>query len=246
VFTLQGHGRKCLEQLAETNPVIRLARIVIDRANLAKLSDELRVCGIYRHALFPSVTRCARSYRTYSTPENRLDSAHVVSCATLIRALAILRYVVLSACGLFAVAVVIGVGGVHLPAPSPREVSQRQPFASFVGHEYRIASDLIATGWNDFPNKSKILLIALRPPPGTANRFVSFRRGLKAGQRLRLVSAWRQFTIGGFNYYYLVALPGAGLPEGIPIVVDVSGNGVPDPALYAPIGVTAVLSDQSH
>ena len=56
---------------------------------------------------------------------------------------------------------------------------------------------------------------------------------MQRGQRIRLVSAWREFP--SFAKYYVVSVPGAGLPEGIRITMAVSPDGIPDPRVYAPI-----------
>jgi hypothetical protein len=38
-----------------------------------------------------------------------------------------------------------------------------------------------------------------------------------------------------FTKYYLLSVPDAGLPDGIPIAMDVNSDGVPDPRVYEPI-----------
>jgi hypothetical protein len=52
------------------------------------------------------------------------------------------------------------------------------------------------------------------------------------GQRIRIVSAWRQFALFGFHRHYVVSVPGAGLPDGIPVTMNVQPDGVPDPRVY--------------
>jgi len=89
--------------------------------------------------------------------------------------------------------------------------------------------------WNDFPDKAKILNVSLTSPPGAHNRFVSYSIPLKLGQRVRIISAWRQFTLFEFSYKYVVDVPGAGLPEGIAITMKVNSDGVPDPLVYEAI-----------
>ena len=90
--------------------------------------------------------------------------------------------------------------------------------------------------WNDFPDKAKILSISLMQPPGVRNRFVSYVTPLERGQRVRIVGAWRRFSLGGFTRHYVVSVPGAGLPEDVPITMRVNADGVPDPRVYEPIG----------
>jgi hypothetical protein len=58
---------------------------------------------------------------------------------------------------------------------------------------------------------------------------------LQTGQRIRIVSAWRHFLLLGFRRYYVVLVPGAGLPEGIEITMDVTSDGIPDRRFYEPV-----------
>jgi len=74
--------------------------------------------------------------------------------------------------------------------------------------------------------------ISLMPPPGIRNRFVSYVIPLQHGQRIRLVGAWREFP--SFARYYVVSVPGAGLPAGITITMAVNSDGIPDPGVYEP------------
>lgn len=55
---------------------------------------------------------------------------------------------------------------------------------------------------------------------------------LKTGQRIRIVSAWRHLILFGFHRYYVVLVPGAGLPEGVDITIYMYSDGVPDPLVY--------------
>jgi hypothetical protein len=59
---------------------------------------------------------------------------------------------------------------------------------------------------------------------------------LQPGQRVRIVSAWRHFLLLGFDRYYVVSVPGAGLPEAIKITMGVNSDGIPDRRFYEPIG----------
>ncbi|MEP6592370.1 MAG: hypothetical protein ABJC51_01690 [Acidobacteriota bacterium] len=119
---------------------------------------------------------------------------------------------------------------------SPIETTQQKPYADFVGREYRVTSGVSAYAWNDFPDKVKIQSFSLLPPPGVRNRFVSYVIPLQPGQRVRIVSAWRHFLLLGFHRYYVVSVPGAKLPEGIPITMEINSDGTPDRRYYDPIG----------
>lgn len=145
---------------------------------------------------------------------------------------AIVKWIAFAALGLLALAIVLTVGGVRSPFP-PTEITHEEPYFARIGREYRVTSDVSAYAWNDFPDKTKILSISLMPPPGMRNRFVSYVVPLRRGQTIRLVSAWREFP--SFAKYYVVAVPSAGLPEGIPITIAVKSDGIPDSRVYEPV-----------
>lgn len=145
----------------------------------------------------------------------------------------VLKWTALAAFGLFVLLIILGVGGVRLPSWFPKtDISRERPYADFVGREYRVTGQVTAVAWNDFPDKAKILNVLLMPSPGTRNRFVPYGIPLQPGQRVRIISAWRQFALVEFTYRYVVDVPGAGLPDGIPITMMVSADGVPDPRMY--------------
>lgn len=150
--------------------------------------------------------------------------------------ISVLKWMVFTAFGLFTVAIVLGVGGVRLPFWIPdTELTHQRPYADFVGREYRVTGHVSALAWNDFPNKTKILNVSLMPSPGARNRFVSYSVPLQLGQRIHIISAWRTFALVEFTYHYMVSIPGAGLPDGIPITMEVNADGVPDPLIYEEI-----------
>jgi len=151
---------------------------------------------------------------------------------------ALLKWVAFAACGLLMLLIgscMLAMGG-GVPNPFPEEeITHRKPYADFVGREYRVASDVSALAWNDFPDKAKVLVISLMSPPLVRNRFVSYVTPLKPGQRVRIVDARRRFQLFprhrfflGFDHSYVVSVFDAGLPEGIPIMMGVNSDGVPD------------------
>ena len=138
------------------------------------------------------------------------------------------------------VLVVLAIADSGILSPFPdTEITQQKPFADFIGREYRVISTVSAYAWNDFPDKDKIRTITLDPPPGTRNRFVSWVAPLKLGQLVRLTSAWQHTTISGPSRYYVVSVPGAELPEGIKIALDVESDGVPNPHIYESVPQSA-------
>ena len=79
------------------------------------------------------------------------------------------------------------------PSPFPvTEITQREPYADYVGRECRVVAHALATAWNDFPDKTKILEITLMAPPGIKNRFVSYATHLKPDQRTAMVFPTRR------------------------------------------------------
>jgi hypothetical protein len=141
------------------------------------------------------------------------------------------KFVMFGVFGFFALgAILFTVAGIGMQIPALKtEMTNRKPFADYIGREYRVVSDVSAVAWNDFPDKDTILVISLMSPPLTRNRFVSYSKPLNFGQTVRIVSAWRHLTLSGYTYDYGVNLPGAGLPERIAITMSVSSDGVPDP-----------------
>ena len=149
----------------------------------------------------------------------------------------VIKWTALGAFGLVAALVVLGVGGVRIPFWFPEtDISQEKPYADFIGREYRVTGPVNALAWNDFPDKATILSVSLMPSPGARNRFVSYSIPLQLGQRVRIINARRQFVLFEFTYDYVVDAPGAGLPDGIPITMKVSVDGIPDPLIYKAIG----------
>ncbi len=147
----------------------------------------------------------------------------------------VMKWTAFTAFGLLVVVIMIGVGGIRLPFWFPNtDLTHKRPYADFVGREYRVTGHVTALAWNDFPDQTKILSVSLTPP-SAHNRFVSYSIPLQPGQSVRIISAWRQFALVEFRYWYVVSVPGAGLPDGIPITMTVNSDGVPDPLLYEAI-----------
>jgi hypothetical protein len=149
------------------------------------------------------------------------------------RAISVIKWMMLTALGLIGVVIILGLGGYQIPFwPSDTEVSFEEPFSNFIGREFLVIGEVTALTWNDFPDKEKILVVSLTSPPGASNRFVSHRIPLQQGQRILIQSAWKSFSLIEFTYYYQVSVPGAGLPEGVPIQLDIGSDGIPDPLFY--------------
>jgi hypothetical protein len=149
------------------------------------------------------------------------------------KVISVIKWVSLTALVLFGIVIILGIGGYQIPFwPSDKEVSLEEPFSNFIGRELFVIGEVNALAWNDFPDKEKILVVSLTSPPGASNRFVSNRIPLQQGQRILIQSAWRSFSLIEFTYYYQVSVPGAGLPEGVPIQLDIGSDGIPNPLVY--------------
>jgi hypothetical protein len=135
--------------------------------------------------------------------------------------------------GLFIGLVVLGIGGVMTPTLH-RDLANSKPFSDYIGREYRVVSEVRATAWNDFPDKEKILTVALGPPYGGSRRFMSWERPLELGQEIRIVGASSYLSLDGWVRSYLVQVPGAGLPEGVPTHIRIGRDGLLDSRLYEP------------
>jgi len=147
--------------------------------------------------------------------------------------LSVFKWVVCTAFGLFVILIAIGLGGYQVPFwPEDTDATNDKPFSTYIGQEYRVSNNIKALAWNDFPDKEKILVISLMPPPGANNRFVSYCTTLQPGQKIRILSAWRSLSLFEYTYYYLVSIPDAGLPKNVPIKMKVNSDGIPSPLFY--------------
>lgn len=173
----------------------------------------------------------ARDQDSEGTPNGAPDGGAYPRIRMLV---SIVKWMAVAAFGLLAVVIVLGLGGVRSPFPDT-EVTHERPYADFVGREYRVKGHITALAWNDFPDKTSILVVSLMPSPVVRNRFVSYSIPLQLGQTVQIISAWRHFALVEFTNYYMVSVPGAGLPEGIPIKMEVNSDGVPDPLVYEAI-----------
>src|SRR5262245_34512944 len=67
------------------------------------------------------------------------------------------KIVMLGACSIVvAVGAILFTAGVGMQLPAPHaEVTNRKPFADYIGRDYRIVGDVSALAWNDFPDKDR-------------------------------------------------------------------------------------------
>jgi hypothetical protein len=76
VFTIHGHCAESLDSLAvSATPRILLAKILLDRANLSSLWEELQLAGVSRYSLFPGIDTAAEHVRWIMQSANPVASA---------------------------------------------------------------------------------------------------------------------------------------------------------------------------
>jgi len=70
---------------------------------------------------------------------------------------------------------------------------------------------------------------------GIRQSFRLVRDTLKLGQRVLIVSTWQQFGLAGYHRHYVVSVPDARLPDGIPVTIYMNADGLPDPRVCEPV-----------
>jgi hypothetical protein len=118
------------------------------------------------------------------------------------------------------------------------EITRTTPYSGMIGTEYEVtADDLYAYGiYESLPGKS-VSWITLVPGVGIDGPEVAFRRHIFRGQPIKIISAWRAPILLEDAIYYRVAMPGADVPDDVPIRLELArGNeaGGPDlnPKIY--------------
>jgi hypothetical protein len=118
------------------------------------------------------------------------------------------------------------------------ELTSTKPHADLIGARYRVVSTVLhAYGvYASLNEKKSISMVDVIPFP-IGGPEVAFDRVVARGQIVKILSAWRHHSIVRTRVYYLVALEGLDLPEGVPIRLELSrGNeGVGaelNPAIY--------------
>lgn len=143
------------------------------------------------------------------------------------------KWAVIGAGVLLAVAIVLGIAGY---GTAPRvNVSKQKPYADYIGREYRVVGDVSACAWNDFPDKDRILSITLTPTPCADNRFVSYVVAVARGKRVRIISAYRSYALGGIIENYVVSVADTSLPADVAVTVRVGSDGILERRFYQPI-----------
>lgn len=109
--------------------------------------------------------------------------------------------------------------------PAMIELTRTSPYAQIVGTEYRIVAEVDAYGIYEDLDKKVISYIELIPGVGIAGPEVAFRKRIAKGQKITVLSAWRERKLLYSDVYYVIALQGADLPPDIQVRIDLSrGN----------------------
>lgn len=110
--------------------------------------------------------------------------------------------------------------------PTVIELTRTSPYAQIVGTEYRIVAPVDAYGiYGNLDNRKVISYIELIPGVGIAGPEVAFRKRIAKGQKITVLSAWRERKLLYSDVYYVIALQGADLPPDIQVRIDLSrGN----------------------
>lgn len=107
----------------------------------------------------------------------------------------------------------------------PTELTLENPYAQIVGAEYRIVAAVDAYGIYEDLDKKVISFIELIPGVGIGGPEVAFRKRIVKGQKIKILSAWRERKFLYNDTYYVIALQDADLPRGIQVRIDLSrGN----------------------
>jgi hypothetical protein len=117
------------------------------------------------------------------------------------------------------------------------EISSTKPYADLIGATYRVIGDLYAYGVYGSLNNRTVRYIDLVPHSDVSGPEYAFRRKVREGGVIKILSAWQEFILFESGIYYVVALEESDLPKGIPVRValrrDNQGAGADlNPAIY--------------
>jgi hypothetical protein len=118
------------------------------------------------------------------------------------------------------------------------ELTTTKPYADLIGAEYEIAtSDVRAYGIYSLDNRT-LGWVQLMGGQGASGPEVAFRKNVKRGTTIKILSAWRSYSLTDSDDYYVVAIDGIDLPSNVPVRVELNrgneGEGVDlNPNVYS-------------
>lgn len=107
------------------------------------------------------------------------------------------------------------------------ELTSTSPYADAVGTEYRVIAEVDAYGIYENLDKKVISYITLIPGVGISGPEVAFKKKIARGQRVKILSAWKEHRLLHSDVYYLIAFENMDLelPHDTPIRIELSrGN----------------------
>lgn len=108
---------------------------------------------------------------------------------------------------------------------APTDMTLTNPYDQIVGAEYRIVAAVDAYGIYEDLDKKVTSYITLIPGVGIGGPEVAFRKRIAKGQKIKILSAWRERKFLYNDIYYVISLQDADLPRGIQARIDLSrGN----------------------
>ena len=117
------------------------------------------------------------------------------------------------------------------------DLTLTSPYTQVVGTQYQTIAALDAYGIYQDLDKKVISYIELIPGVGISGPEVAFKKRIAKGQKITILSAWRERKLLHSNVYYVVTLQDEGLPDDIQVRIDLSrgneGEGVElNPSIY--------------
>ena len=128
-----------------------------------------------------------------------------------------------------ACSLLVAIGGCHQGPHS--ELTSVKPYADLIGSEYRVvATDVHAYPIYESVTTKNISRVAVIAGVGIGGSEIGSPINIPQGQIIRILSAWRKPLLFEDGIYYRVQLPGAELPQNVPIELELylgnSGEGV--------------------
>jgi hypothetical protein len=116
--------------------------------------------------------------------------------------------------GVASAAAALGVGSL---VACSSNLADRQPYASFIGREYRVVGDVDAYGIKEDLKDGQASYVTLIPQPGIGGPEVVFRRRIAKGTMFRIRDARRRFYVFGNGTEYIVDLMSPEVPKGLEV-----------------------------
>lgn len=105
------------------------------------------------------------------------------------------------------------------------ELTSTSPYANIIDAEYRIIAEVKAYGIYESLDRKVVSYITLIPGSGIAGPEVAFERRVKKGQKIKILSVWREHKLLNDDVYYVVTFQDTDLPRDVQVRIELSrGN----------------------